>query len=162
MFFYRLKFSMNYCASWHFGNHSGLFGIVQDNSGPFGAVRDCSRQFMTVRDYSGSFRTVRDSSRQFGVAWDCSRQLVTIRDRSECWGCSEPMFGTVWDHSPCWNWGGTDDHIFYGTKSLLKWVLGFCSFLLDGDLTEDKEKCMGHLSVENLEEAPRLVWFKKN
>ena len=32
--------------------------------------------------------------------------------------------------------------LFYGTKSLLKMSFRINFFLLDGDLTEDKEKCL--------------------
>ena len=67
----------------------------------------------------------------------------------------QPYFGNtttfcnnVWHwcsyNRPYWNWGGTDDHTTLQNKILVtQKKICFSLKKFDGDLTEDKEKCLG-------------------
>ena len=65
---------------------------------------------------------------------------------------------------PYWNWGGKDDHTTLQNKILVTqifFVLFFVKKIWWGfnSSSKIKKSAWGHLSVQNLEGAPRLVWF---
>ena len=50
---------------------------------------------------------------------------------------------------------------FYGTKSLLKMSFRIKKIKLDGDLTEDKEKCLGPPPSSKFRGGPKACLIKK-